>query len=97
MTGATPQHTRPFQRSIGSICSKAGTDGGDCPKLVAAGLVLGLAVAFAGSRVLASMLYGVAPHDPITFAGIALLMPAVAMLASYLPARRAMGGDTVVA
>lgn len=66
-------------------------------KLVAAGLVLGLAGALAASRVLSSMLYGVAPHDPTTFGVIALLMATVAILASYLPARRAMGVDPVVA
>jgi putative ABC transport system permease protein len=66
-------------------------------KLTATGLALGLAGAFAGSRVLASMLYGVAPHDPATFGGIAALMSAVALLASYVPARRAMLLDPVVA
>jgi len=66
-------------------------------KLTAAGLALGLAGAFAGSRVLTSMLYGVAPHDPATFGGIAVLMSAVALVASYVPARRAMRVDPVVA
>jgi predicted permease len=66
-------------------------------KLTLAGVLLGLAGAFAGSRALGSMLYGVTPHDPATFGGIALLMGAVALLASYLPARRAMRVDPVVA
>jgi predicted permease len=66
-------------------------------KLTAGGLALGLAGAFVGSRVLTSMLYGVAPNDPATFAGIAALMAAVALLASSVPAVRAMRVDPVVA
>jgi predicted permease len=66
-------------------------------KLAAGGLALGLAGAFAGSRVLTSLLYGVAPHDPSTFGGIAALMAAVALLASYVPAMRAMRVDPAVA
>jgi predicted permease len=66
-------------------------------ELTLAGVILGLAGAFAGSRALESMLYGVTPHDPATFGGIALLMTAVALLASYLPARRAMRVNPVVA
>jgi putative ABC transport system permease protein len=66
-------------------------------KLTVAGLALGLAGAFAASRVLGSLLYGVTPHDPTTFAAIATLMAAVALLATYLPARRALRVDPVVA
>ena len=66
-------------------------------KLTAAGLALGLAGAFAGSRLLTSMLYGVTPHDPATFAGITTLMAVIALMATYLPARRAMRVDPVVA
>ena len=66
-------------------------------KLTLAGVLLGLAGAFAGSRALDNMLFGVTPHDPATFGGIALLMGAVALLASYLPARRAMRVNPVVA
>ncbi|HXT30336.1 MAG TPA: ABC transporter permease [Vicinamibacterales bacterium] len=69
--------------------------GGLSPTL--AGVAAGLVAAFASARVLDSMLYGVTPHDPATFGGIALLMAAVALLASYLPARRAMRVDPVVA
>ena len=65
--------------------------------LTLAGVAAGLVAAFASARVLGSMLYGVTPHDPATFGGIALLMAAVALLASYLPARRAMRVDPVVA
>jgi putative ABC transport system permease protein len=66
-------------------------------KLTAAGLVLGLAAALAASRILDNMLYGVTPHDPATFVVIAFLMLAEALLAAYLPARRAMRVDPVVA
>jgi putative ABC transport system permease protein len=66
-------------------------------KLTGAGLVLGLAGALATSRVLTSMLYGVTPHDPATFAGIAGLMVCVSALASYLPARRAIKVNPVAA
>src|SRR5688500_5423050 len=66
-------------------------------KLAAAGVTLGLAGALASARVLATMLYGVTPHDPITFATIALIVTGVAAAATYVPARRAMRVDPVVA
>ena len=59
-------------------------------KLTAAGLALGLAGAFAASRAMTTMLFGVTAHDPWTFATIAVLMAGVAGLATYVPARRAM-------
>jgi ABC-type antimicrobial peptide transport system permease subunit len=58
--------------------------------LAAAGVALGLAAAFASTRLLAAMLYHVSVTDPQTFAAAALLFLIVAALASYLPARRAM-------
>jgi putative ABC transport system permease protein len=58
-------------------------------KLTAAGLAVGLAGAFAAARAMTSMLFGVTPHDPWTFASIAMLITSVAGLATYLPARRA--------
>ena len=66
-------------------------------KLTGAGLVLGLAASLAATRVLGNLLYGVTPNDPATFAAIAVLMTGVALLAAYLPARRAMRVDPVVA
>ena len=57
--------------------------------LIAIGLALGLAGAFVFTRWLESMLYGVGRRDPITFATIPLLLMAVALLATYIPARRA--------
>jgi putative ABC transport system permease protein len=63
---------------------------------VAAGVVLGLAIALLATRALASMLYGVAPQDAATFAGMASLLAAVALAATWLPARRATRVDPMV-
>jgi ABC-type lipoprotein release transport system permease subunit len=52
--------------------------------------------AWALSRVLASALYGVTPTDPMTFATMAVLLAAVASLASYIPARRATKADPML-
>jgi putative ABC transport system permease protein len=65
--------------------------------LVLAGIALGLAGAAAASRLLASLLFNVAPTDPLTFGGIGLLVAAVALLASAVPAWRATRIDPMVA
>ena len=57
--------------------------------LAGIGLILGLAVVLVLARFLTSMLYGVSPSDPVTFLGISFLLAMVALLACYLPARRA--------
>jgi putative ABC transport system permease protein len=65
--------------------------------LTAAGIALGLAGAVAATRLLQTMLFGVAPLDPVTFAAVSLMFGGVATLASYVPARRATRVDPMVA
>jgi putative ABC transport system permease protein len=60
------------------------------------GLGIGLVLAVTSTRVLSSMLYGISPTDPITLAATALVLLLVALLASYLPARRATKVDPMV-
>ena len=66
-------------------------------KLVAIGVVVGLAFALALSRVMTSLLYGVSATDPATLVTISVILVAVALLASYIPARRATKVDPLVA
>ena len=66
-------------------------------KLVGLGLLLGLAAALAGGRLLESMLYKTSPYDPVTLGAITLLLGAVAALACLLPARRATKVDPMIA
>lgn len=66
-------------------------------KLAATGIVLGLVVAFAITRTLSSLLYGVTATDPAVFLLVSLLMAAIALLASYHPARKATKLDPVTA
>jgi predicted permease len=61
------------------------------------GLLLGLPLALGMGRAVAGLLYGVAPNDFTTFAGVAAILAAVALAACYIPARRAMGVDPMVA
>jgi putative ABC transport system permease protein len=66
-------------------------------KLVLVGLGIGLIGAFALTRVIASLLFGVTAKDPITFAAVAMLLATVALLACYIPARRATRLDPLEA
>ncbi|HYL11041.1 MAG TPA: hypothetical protein VEU31_09915 [Candidatus Acidoferrales bacterium] len=66
-------------------------------RLVSVGLAVGLLLSAAGSRLLAKSLYGLSPVDALTFAGVTILLAIVAALACYLPARRAMRVDPIVA
>jgi predicted permease len=65
--------------------------------MVLAGSVIGLGGALVVSRLIARALYGVRPADPLTFASVMLLLIGVALLACYIPARRAMAVDPIVA
>jgi len=66
-------------------------------KLVGSGMILGLAAAFLLTRVLQTLLFGISATDPVTFFGISLVLLAVAILASYIPALRATNVDPLVA
>jgi len=65
--------------------------------LAIAGAAVGLVCSLIVSHLMASLLYGIRPTDPLTFAGVAFLFIGVALLACYLPARRAMKVDPMVA
>ncbi len=82
--GATPDDVRRL------VLGQAGS-------VVVVGAAAGLAAALATSRLLGSLLYDVSPTDPVTLAGACLLLVVVALLAAYLPARRATRVDPVEA
>jgi ABC-type antimicrobial peptide transport system permease subunit len=66
-------------------------------RLTMAGAAIGLAGAWIASHLMAGLLYGVSPGDPLTFAGVTVSFAAIAFAACYLPARRAMQTDPLLA
>ena len=66
-------------------------------RMALVGVCMGVATAFGLTRLMASQLFGVTSHDPVTFAGVAVLLLLVAVAACYVPARRAMRVDPIVA
>ena len=70
---------------------------GSALRLAGIGIGLGLVIALAAARFLGSLLLNVTPHDPLTFGGTAVVLAGVALAACYLPARRAMRVDPIVA
>jgi predicted permease len=66
-------------------------------RVVAAATVVGVVAAFAAARLMQSQLYGVSAADPVTFVAVPLLLAAIALLATYLPARRAADVDPMIA
>ncbi len=65
--------------------------------VIAAGILAGLFISLATNRLLQSQLFGLSPHDPVLLSAVSLLLVAVAVLASYLPARRAAKVEPMVA
>jgi predicted permease len=80
----------PRARIVGMVLAQAGT-------LVFIGIALGLAAAAGGARLMQRLLVGVKPVDPVTYASVAILLASVALAACYLPVRRAMRVDPMVA
>lgn len=70
---------------------------GSVGRMTALGIALGLVASLGASRLIASMLFDTSPTDPVTLAGVAMVLVSVALAASYWPARRALAVDPIVA
>ena len=70
---------------------------GQGAKMTITGVAIGIAAALGSTRLIANQLFGVSAHDPVTFIALAILLATVALLACFLPARRAMRVDPMVA
>src|SRR5262249_12466241 len=66
-------------------------------KMAAAGIAIGIVTSLALARLIANMLFGISAYDPFTLIGVVVLLGSVALMASYLPARRASRIDPMVA
>jgi putative ABC transport system permease protein len=64
--------------------------------LLAIGLALGVTAAFFGAQLIRGLLFGVAPHDPATFFGVAVMMAAIGIIACWVPALRAARIDPAI-
>jgi predicted permease len=81
----------PEQRDILKLALRQGLG------VVGIGIVLGLLAAFAGTRAIANLFVGISPADPLTYAAVAGLLTIVALLACWIPARRATRVDPLIA
>jgi putative ABC transport system permease protein len=70
---------------------------GEGVRIAALGVLIGIAASLAITRLISSLLFGISATDPVTFIGVAILLSAIAILASYIPARRATRVDPLVA
>jgi ABC-type lipoprotein release transport system permease subunit len=70
---------------------------GDGARMILVGIGIGVVAALGLTRLMSSMLFDVSPTDPLTFAGVAMVLCTIALLACYVPARRATKVDPVVA